>query len=135
VHKLVVSELVTEVDPEYNRPSLLQRMKQSGVGKVNNSSFQHLKPIGRLDMNTEGLMVLTNCGAYARDMELPLHQLHRTYRVCVHGALAAYKLAALRRGGRRPFRMTTTHVAGPERRRRRHCVVEKAPTPPSKQEP
>jgi pseudouridine synthase len=99
VHKLA-GELVTEVDPEYNRPSLLQRMKQSGVGKVTKSSFQHLKPIGRLDMNTEGLMVLTNCGAYARDMELPLHQLHRTYRVRVHGALAAYKLAALRRGGR-----------------------------------
>jgi 23S rRNA pseudouridine2605 synthase len=57
-----------------------------------------MKAIGRLDMNTEGLLLLTNDGRYATDMENPKNQLHRTYRVRVHGMLDRYKLRAIRRG-------------------------------------
>lgn len=105
VHKLE-GELVAEVDP-YNRPTVMQRMVNSGVGKALRSSSkegrssskkEHLKAIGRLDMNTEGLLLLTNCGTYARDMELPKNQIHRTYRVRVHGKLYQYKLDSIRRG-------------------------------------
>jgi pseudouridine synthase len=86
-HKLA-GELVTERDP-HDRPSLLERLMRGGVGKAQSNNTQrrrvHLKPIGRLDMATEGLMLLTDDGRYARDMELPVNLLRRTYRVRVHG--------------------------------------------------
>jgi pseudouridine synthase len=86
-HKLP-GELVTERDP-HDRPSLLERLMRGGVGKAQSNNIKrrrvHLKPIGRLDMATEGLMLLTDDGRYARDMELPVNLLRRTYRVRVHG--------------------------------------------------
>ena len=43
-------------------------------------------------------MLVTTNGSYARDMELPIHQIHRTYRVRVHGPLTRYKIQAIQRG-------------------------------------
>ncbi len=54
--------------------------------------------VGRLDFNSEGLMLLTNDGALARHLELPAAGWIRRYRVRVHGAVDAQKLAGLRRG-------------------------------------
>lgn len=90
VHKL--SGEVVEEDPQGQRPSLMQRLRHGGIQK------QHLKPIGRLDMFSEGLVLVTTCGHYAREMELPSNQLHRTYRVRLHGVLSDKKLKLLRRG-------------------------------------
>ena len=47
---------------------------------------------------TEGLMIFTNDGKYARQLELPVNQLWRTYRVRVHGRLTLGKLTAIRKG-------------------------------------
>lgn len=101
-HKLA-GELVSEHDPE-GRPSFLERLSRGGVGRPPKRNGKtksppiHLKPIGRLDMMTEGLMLVTNDGTYARDMELPIHALHRTYRARVHGRVTPGKLHALRSG-------------------------------------
>ena len=43
--------------------------------------------VGRLDLNSEGLLLLTNDGEWARKMELPSSHLKRTYRVRVHGKI------------------------------------------------
>src|SRR5690349_15302329 len=40
-----------------------------------------LMPVGRLDMNTEGLLLLTNDGELKRALELPASNVPRTYRV------------------------------------------------------
>jgi 23S rRNA pseudouridine2605 synthase len=102
-------ELVTEDDP-VGRPSLLERLSRGGVGKLlssnNNNKKQqsqssppiHLKPVGRLDMMTEGLIIITNDGRYARELELPTNLFHRTYRARVHGRLTEGKLRAMRNG-------------------------------------
>jgi 23S rRNA pseudouridine2605 synthase len=99
-------ELVTEDDP-VGRPSLLERLSRGGVGKPSNnnnnkkqqqSSPIHLKPVGRLDMMTEGLIIITNDGRYARELELPANLFHRTYRARVHGRLTEGKLRAMRNG-------------------------------------
>jgi 23S rRNA pseudouridine2605 synthase len=92
-------ELITEDDPD-GRPSMLQRLIRGGVGadKKNNNFPIHLKPVGRLDMMTEGLIIVTNDGQYARSLELPANQLWRTYRVRVHGRLTIGKLNAMRKG-------------------------------------
>ena len=97
VHK-VSGEVVAENDP-HNRPSLMERLQRSGVGKSRKGGKLHLKPIGRLDIPTEGLMLITNDGDFSRDMELPLNKLHRIYRARVHERLTSYKLDRIRKGG------------------------------------
>ena len=108
----LAGELVTEDDP-VGRPSMLQRLIRGGVGKIGRRRRSgkekdgdyhsrpppvHLKPVGRLDMMTEGLMVLTNHGMYAREMELPKNMCWRTYRARVHGRLTPGKMRAMRNG-------------------------------------
>lgn len=92
-------ELITEDDP-VDRPSMIQRLSRGGVGKSykKNEPHTHLKPVGRLDMMTEGLMIFTNDGKYSRELELPSNKLHRTYRVRVHGRLTPHKMRAMRKG-------------------------------------
>lgn len=98
VHKLS-GEIVGENDP-HGRPSMIHRLMRGGVGRrgKDRKNRVHLKPVGRLDMSTEGLILVTNDGDYARQLELPKNQLHRSYRVRVHGLLSAYKLERIRRG-------------------------------------
>ncbi|MCL2474426.1 MAG: rRNA pseudouridine synthase [Alphaproteobacteria bacterium] len=54
--------------------------------------------IGRLDFNTEGLLLLTNDGELARYLELPANAWLRKYRVRVHGAIDKKKLEELSKG-------------------------------------
>jgi 23S rRNA pseudouridine2605 synthase len=54
--------------------------------------------IGRLDINTEGLLLLTNDGGLARTLELPATGWTRRYRVRVYGRVDPEKLAGLGRG-------------------------------------
>lgn len=67
--------LTTHRDPE-GRATVFDNLPQH-MGRVIS--------VGRLDMNTEGLLLLTNDGALARWMELPDTALLRRYRVRVHG--------------------------------------------------
>lgn len=54
--------------------------------------------VGRLDVNTEGLLLLTNDGGLARVLELPATGWLRRYRVRAHGAVTPEALAALADG-------------------------------------
>ena len=48
--------------------------------------------VGRLDYNSEGLIILTNNGDFSRFLELPSNQFLRTYKVRVHGNIDKEKL-------------------------------------------
>jgi len=85
-------ELVSESDPQRNRPCMMQRLRTTGFSR------QKLVPIGRLDMNTEGLILITNDGSYSHKMEHPSNAIPRTYRVRAHGLITDYKLSKIRRG-------------------------------------
>ena len=61
-------------------------------------NLPRLISVGRLDLNTEGLLLLTNDGGLARVLELPSTGWLRRYRVRAHGRISAEQLAALRRG-------------------------------------
>ncbi len=81
--------LVTTVRDEKNRPTV----------------FAHLPPglprvvsVGRLDLNSEGLLLLTNDGGLARYLELPANAMRRCYRVRLHGPVNAAGLARLTQG-------------------------------------
>lgn len=57
-----------------------------------------LVPIGRLDLNTEGLLLLTNDGELKRALELPATGIPRTYRVRAMGQVRLQDLEALAMG-------------------------------------
>ncbi len=57
-----------------------------------------LMPIGRLDFNTEGLLLLTNDGGFKREMELPATGVPRTYRARTFGRIGQPQLEALIEG-------------------------------------
>lgn len=65
-------ELVTYNDPD-GRPTLFQRLEQMGLPK-------NLISVGRLDFESEGLILLTTNGEFARYMELPESNIVRKYR-------------------------------------------------------
>lgn len=46
-------------------------------------SDERLYPVGRLDLNSEGLLLFTNDGKFANEMMHPRHQISKTYRVTV----------------------------------------------------
>jgi pseudouridine synthase len=57
-----------------------------------------LMPIGRLDLNTEGLLLLTNDGGLKRTLELPATGVPRTYRARAFGAVSQEQLESLIEG-------------------------------------
>lgn len=62
------------------------------------ADLPRLMTIGRLDLNTEGLLLLTNDGGLARVLELPATGWLRRYRVRVHGKVDEKALADLKNG-------------------------------------
>lgn len=54
--------------------------------------------VGRLDLNSEGLLLLTNNGELSRKLELPSNGWSRRYRVKVHGRISQEKFKELEKG-------------------------------------
>jgi 23S rRNA pseudouridine2605 synthase len=97
--------------PEVQAPRLWRYHKPSGLvvsardEKGRPTIFDRLPPelprvvtVGRLDLNSEGLLLLTNDGDLARKLELPATGWIRRYRVRVHGRVDPAKLAGLAEG-------------------------------------
>lgn len=62
------------------------------------SSLPRLMPIGRLDLNSEGLLLLTNDGGLKRRLELPATGWLRRYKVRAYGRIGQTQLDSLERG-------------------------------------
>ena len=61
-------------------------------------SKKHLISIGRLDYNTEGLLLFTNNGDYARHYELPESKIERIYNVKVYGDISEPQIKKIKMG-------------------------------------
>jgi 23S rRNA pseudouridine2605 synthase len=81
--------LVTTHRDEKERPTIFDKLPP-GMPRV--------VSIGRLDLNSEGLLLLTNDGALARRLELPVTGWLRRYKVRVHGIVEADRLMHLAKG-------------------------------------
>jgi len=80
--------ITTHSDPQ-GRPTIFQHLPKN---------LPRLVSVGRLDFNTEGLLLLTNDGALARVLELPATGWLRRYRVRAHGTVTQQQLDVLRSG-------------------------------------
>jgi pseudouridine synthase len=80
--------VTTRSDPQ-RRPTVLQ-----AIGEVR----EYVYPVGRLDYDTEGLLILTNDGDLAAALTHPRHQVPRTYEARVAGMPDERALRALREG-------------------------------------
>ena len=80
--------MTTHDDPE-GRPTVFDNLP---------GHLPRLISIGRLDFNTEGLLLLTNDGGLARALELPETGWLRRYRVRAHGTVTQAQLDALKNG-------------------------------------
>jgi 23S rRNA pseudouridine2605 synthase len=87
----------------YHKPDGLVTTHRDPQGRP--TVFEKLPPglprvvsIGRLDITSEGLLLLTNDGELARRLELPANGWLRRYRVRVHGPVDERALANLARG-------------------------------------
>ena len=84
--------LTAERDPG-GRPTIYMALRNSlpaGTPRV--------MPVGRLDLNTEGLLLLTNDGELKRAMELPTSGIPRTYRARAFGDVSQAQLEDLMEG-------------------------------------
>ncbi len=59
---------------------------------------ERLFPIGRLDYNTSGMLLMTNDGDLAYRLTHPKHMIYKTYKVRVAGVLSSEKASRLARG-------------------------------------
>jgi 23S rRNA pseudouridine2605 synthase len=83
-----VSYLVTAAD-EFGRPTVLDLL-----GKYN----KIVRPVGRLDLNSSGLLLLTNDGELAFRLTHPKFEIRKTYVVKCEGAVSDEKISKLEKG-------------------------------------
>jgi 23S rRNA pseudouridine2605 synthase len=81
--------LTAERDPK-GRPTIYAALRNALP-----PGTPRLMPVGRLDLNTEGLLLLTNDGELKRTMELPASGIPRTYRARAFGDVTQPQLEAL----------------------------------------
>ena len=70
---------VTTLSDERGRPTVSELVADAGI---------RLYPIGRLDMNSDGLLLLTNDGELADRLTHPKHEIPKIYRVTVRGEVS-----------------------------------------------
>jgi len=80
---------VTTVRDTHGRPTVLSLLKNVS---------ERVFPVGRLDMDTSGALILTNDGDFSQKILHPSFQVDRTYRAWVHGTPGREALEALTDG-------------------------------------
>lgn len=123
VNGKLVTELGTKVDPKqvritvdgkliktekkvyylFNKPRGVVTTMSDPQGRRTVADFlqdcqERVFPVGRLDYNTEGLLLLTNDGELAQKLMHPSHEVNKTYEVKVPGIVPQEKLDLLRVG-------------------------------------
>ena len=80
---------VTTMSDEKGRKCVTDLVKDAPV---------RLFPVGRLDMNSEGLLIMTNDGEFANKLTHPSYHVNKTYRVTVKGDVVDEKIIELKEG-------------------------------------
>ncbi len=81
--------IVTTCDDERGRKTVLDLLPRN---------LRHLKPVGRLDSDSEGLLILTNDGNLTKTLTHPSHDIAKIYVVTVKGQMRGEHFQALSQG-------------------------------------
>ena len=106
--KIVVNKKIIELDSEirlwkmYKPPKIIctnhDPQKRKTIFDLIPKNYPRLISIGRLDFMSEGLMLFTNNGDYARNIELPSSNILRVYRVCINGDIKEEDIKKINNG-------------------------------------
>ncbi|MCD6245286.1 rRNA pseudouridine synthase [candidate division WOR-3 bacterium] len=86
-----------------NKPRgiISSRKLDSGRGTIYDiipKNMKHLKPVGRLDINTEGLIIMTNDGTLINRLSHPKGRIERVYSMLINKRLSYNEIQRLKRG-------------------------------------
>ncbi len=114
-HIKVDGKLLTRPEPKvylmFNKPRRVVTSLSDPEGRPTIKDFlQRVKyrvfPVGRLDYDSEGLLLITNDGDFAQSVLHPSHEVSKTYLVKVEGTIPDSSIEKLRRGVRLEDGMT-----------------------------
>lgn len=80
---------ITSVSDDRDRPTVMDLVQDVDA---------RIFPVGRLDYNTSGMLIMTNDGDFAYRLSHPKHEMPKTYRAVVAGVLSKEKCAKLSEG-------------------------------------
>ena len=106
---------VTTLSDEKDRPIVTDLL--SGVS-------ERVFPVGRLDVGTSGLLLMTNDGDLANKLMHPSHEIYKTYRAEVSGFLSDERIKKLRKGVDIGGFITSPAKVKVVRQGKSHCTVE-----------
>ncbi len=103
VNGSVISAAHKNVYVAVNKPlgyitSMEDDRKRATVADLVTDIPERLFPVGRLDYNTTGLLIMTNDGQLTYTLTHPKHEVYKTYVARVEGVISGSRLAKLRRG-------------------------------------
>lgn len=105
---------ITTLRDTKNRPTVMDLIHEEG----------RLFPVGRLDKDTRGLLLITNDGYLTQRLTHPSHGVEKTYTVQAEGYLSDQGLARLRKGIRLEEGMTAAAKVKVLARKGDRCVLE-----------
>lgn len=106
---------ITSASDERNRPTVMELVADTG---------ERLFPVGRLDYNTSGLLLMTNDGDLSQKLSHPKHHIYKTYRARVSGQLSGERAARLRAGVDIGGYVTSKAVVNLIKQAERYAIVE-----------
>jgi 23S rRNA pseudouridine2605 synthase len=106
---------VTTMNDEYGRRCVTELV--SGIG-------ERVYPVGRLDMSSEGLLLLTDDGVFANAMMHPKHHVPKVYRVSVYPAITGQQVKRIENGIEIDGRVTAPALVNVVTHDEEHTVVE-----------
>lgn len=98
-HKMIWSfykpaGLITTHKDEHHRPTVFNHPKIRQLRE----KYGYIISVGRLDFNSEGLLLLTNSPDFAHEYEKPASNIKRAYRVRIYGSMTAEAMEQCRKG-------------------------------------
>ncbi len=106
---------VTTLSDPQGRPIVTSLIKEAKV---------RLFPVGRLDLDTEGALILTNDGEFAQKLQHPSHGIDKTYEALVKGHPQKNKIALLERGILLEGKMTSPAIVSIVAKVGGNCLVK-----------